>query len=281
MNIFFGILEQALTLTPLVLGMYLSYRILKITDLTVDGTYVLGAAVFARTIHLGLLPALACSILAGALVGNIVAFMQRNNVVNDLIAGVLASFMLYSVNLQIMGRPNLSLLDAPTILSSLDLQDWVLPLGLVSILVATCLFILLSSKFGLTLRAFGYNQKLLTVLGKSPENYRMFGLALSNSLAALSGALASQVNGFADINMGFGLALVGIGAVVIGRQLIIKNQERFCGLQELSACFLGVLLYFVALNLLLRFGINPVNLKLVLGLVLFVALSKIYKRGKS
>ena len=281
MNIFFGILEQALTLTPLVLGMYLSYSILKITDLTVDGTFVLGAAVFARTIHLGLLPALACSILAGALVGNIVAFMQRNNVVNDLIAGVLASFMLYSVNLQIMGRPNLSLLDAPTILSSLDLQDWALPLGLVSILVVTCLFILLSSKFGLTLRAFGHNQKLLTVLGKLPENYRMFGLALSNSLAALSGALASQVNGFADINMGFGLALVGIGAVVIGRQLIIKNQEKFCGIQELSACFLGVFLYFAALNLLLRFGINPVNLKLVLGLVLFVALSKIYKRGKS
>ena len=112
MNIIFAILEQSLTLAPLVLGMFLSYRILKITDLTVDGTYVLGAAIFARFVDVGLFQAIVLAIIAGAIVGIVVAFMQRNNVVNDLIAGVLASFMLYSVNLQIMGRPNISTLES-------------------------------------------------------------------------------------------------------------------------------------------------------------------------
>lgn len=279
MNIFFAILEQSLTLTPLVLGMFLSYRILKITDLTVDGTYVLGAAIFARFVDVGLFQAVGLASLAGAIVGVIVAFMQRNNVVNDLISGVLASFMLYSVNLQIMGRPNISTLDAQTFLSFFNFEIWSIPFGIITIILFIILYILLNSKLGLTLRAFGFNQKLLRTLGKSPEKYRMLGLATSNALAALSGALASQINGFTDINMGLGIALVGIGAVVIGRQLIIKNNKQFLPIRELTSCFLGIFLYYAALSLLLRFGINPVNLKLILGIVLFIALSGFYKRG--
>lgn len=280
MNIIFSSAEQALIFTPLVLGMYLSYRIIRVTDLTVDGTYVLGAAVFARTIEFGLFPALICSTCAGAIIGFIVACMQRNNIVSDLIVGVLASFMLYSVNLQILGRPNISLLDVSTLLSFGALSSWIIILAVIAGLIVLGLFFLLTSKLGLVLRAFGYNQKLLKVLGKSPENYRLLALSLSNSLAAFSGVLAAQVNGFADINMGIGVALVGIGAVVIGRQLIIGNSEKFVALKELSACFIGILLYFVCLNCLLKIGINPVNLKLVLGMVLFFALSRVYKRGK-
>jgi putative ABC transport system permease protein len=281
MNIFLAILEQSLTLTPLVFGMYLSYRILRITDLTVDGTYVLGAAIFANTIHLGLMVALLCSIFVGALVGGVVACMQRNNIVNDLIAGVLASFMLYSVNLQVLGRPNVSLLGEPTLLSVFNLEIWSMPFGIVSLLIIISLFFLLTSRFGLHLRAFGHNQKLLGILGKKSENYRLFGLALSNALAAFSGALGAQINGFADINMGFGIALVGIGSVVIGRSLVVKNQEIFSALRELGSCVLGIFLYFSCLSLLLHFGINPVNLKLVLGLVLFLALSKGRVRGRA
>lgn len=110
MNILVTALEQSLIMLPLILGMYISYRILKITDLTVDGTYVLGAAVFARTISLGLFPALIFAVISGGIIGSMVSFMQKNNRINGLIAGILASFMLYSVNLQIMQRPNISVL---------------------------------------------------------------------------------------------------------------------------------------------------------------------------
>jgi putative ABC transport system permease protein len=216
MNILLISLEQSLVFLPLVFGMYLSYRILKITDLTVDGTYVLGGAVFARTLEYGVLLAMLFAVIAGIVVGKIVALMQRHNQVNDLIVGVLASFMLYSINLQILGRPNISLLDKPNLLTIFGITNWIIILVIIGISLIVVLVILLNSKFGLLLRAFGQDQKLLSILGKHAEKYRIFGLALSNMLASITGVLAAQINGFADINMGFGVALVGIGAIVIG-----------------------------------------------------------------
>ncbi|MEY3197135.1 MAG: hypothetical protein RLZZ59_503, partial [Pseudomonadota bacterium] len=128
MSIFLTSLEQALIFLPLVLGMYISYRILNITDLTVDGTYVLGAAVFAQTLDLGVFVAIFLSLLAGALVGSIVSYMQKGNVVNALVVGVLCSFMLYSVNLQVLGRPNVSLLGKDSIITILEINSWFVPL---------------------------------------------------------------------------------------------------------------------------------------------------------
>ncbi len=128
MSIVIAALEQSLIMLPLILGMYISYRVLKITDLTVDGTYVLGAAVFARSLSFGLCPALIFAVISGGIIGSIVSFMQKNNRINGLIAGILASFMLYSVNLQIMQRPNISVFGMPTLLSILDLENWLVPL---------------------------------------------------------------------------------------------------------------------------------------------------------
>ena len=281
MSIFFTALEQALLLLPLVLGMYLSYRILNVTDLTVDGTYVLGAAIFARSIHLGLFPALIFSIIAGIIIGNIVGYMQRGSKVNDLVVGILASFMLYSVNLQVMGRPNLSLLSMPSILSESGADSWIVPLSIIACLIIIGLVLLLKSTIGLFLRAFGHNQKLLTILGKPSERYRLLGLAISNGLAALTGAMAAQVNGFADINMGFGVALVSIGAVVIGRHILVKNQENFHAIREILSCFVGIFLYFLVLSCLLYIGVNPVNLKLVLGILLFFSLRNMYSARRT
>ncbi len=192
---------------------------MKITDLTVDGTYVLGAAVFARSLSFGLFLALIFAVIAGGIIGSIVSFMQKNNRINGLIAGILASFMLYSVNLQIMQRPNISVLGMPTLLSILDLENWLVPLIIINCLIIFAVIILLKGKLGLFLRAFGFNKDLLINLGKPAELYRMLGLSISNCLAALTGTLSAQINGFADINMGFGVALVGIGAIVIGRYI--------------------------------------------------------------
>lgn len=280
MDILSTALEQALIMLPLVLGMHLSSRILNVTDLTVDGTYVLGAALFASYIHLGVLPAMILAILGGALIGSIVALMQRHDIVSSLVVGILASFMLYSVNLQCMGRPNISLLGMPTILSQMNQENWIIPLGILSLLLIVGLIILLRSRVGLILRSFGHNQKLLYILGKNAEIYRLLGLIISNALAALSGSLAAQVNGFADINMGFGVALVSIGAIVIGKHILIKHHENFNVLKEIASCFIGIFLYFICLSSLLRAGINPANLKLALGAVLFISLRKIHRGAK-
>lgn len=204
-NILCASLEQSLMFFPLIIGIYISYQILNITDLSIDGSYVLGGAIFARTIDHGLIIALSLSIICGVIVGNIVSYMQRRNIVSDLVVGVLASFMLYSVNLEILGKPNVSVLNKTNILSFLHLTQWYVPLVVIAIIITITLTIILKSQFGLTLRAFGHNQQLLSILGKNPENYRAFGLAFSASLAALSGAMATQINGFADINMGFGV----------------------------------------------------------------------------
>ena len=257
--------------------MYISFHILNVTDLTVDGTYVLGAALFASYIHLGVIAAMMMAILGGICVGSIVAMMQRHNIVSSLVVGVLASFMLYSVNLQCMGRPNISVLGMPTILSKMSQESWIIPLAILSLLLIIGLIILLRSRIGLILRSFGHNQKLLYILGENSEHYRLLGLVISNALAALSGSLAVQVNGFADINMGFGVALISIGAIVIGKHICIKRHEHFNLFKEIIACFIGIFLYFACLSGLLRVGINPVNLKLALGAVLFISLRKMHR----
>ncbi len=277
MNILVTALEQSLIMLPLILGIYISYRILKITDLTVDGTYVFGAAVFARTISLGLFPALIFAVISGGIIGSIVSFMQKNNRINGLIAGILASFMLYSVNLQIMQCPNISVLGMPTLLSILDLENWLVPLIIINCLIIFAVIILLKGKLGLFLRAFGFNKDLLINLGKPAELYRTLGLSISNCLAALTGTLSAQINGFADINMGFGVALVGIGAIVIGRHILI-HSNNFNAFKEIFSCFIGILFYFIALSVLLRIGIEPINLKLILGIVLFISLSTVGKK---
>lgn len=275
MDIILMSLDQALALLPLVFGIYLSYQILKVTELNVDGSYVLGAAVFAQYIYFGIVPALSLAILAGVVVGNVVAYMQKDSKVNDLLVGIIVNFMLYSVNLQIMGRPNISVLDKPTMILFLNMDSWTIALVLISFVLAGSLIFFLNSKTGLFLRAFGHNKKLLAMLGKNAEKYRFIGLAISNALAAFAGALYTQINGFADINMGFGVALVGIGAVVIGRHVFMNKNVKFSAGREIFTCFVGIFLYFGILNLLLCFGINPANLKFILGIILFVSLRNI------
>ncbi|WP_353283896.1 ABC transporter permease subunit [Wolbachia endosymbiont (group A) of Lypha dubia] len=274
MDILFIALEQSFLILPLILGMYISYEIMKITDLTVDGTYVLGAGIFARTIDFGLFPALIFSMLAGMIVGSIVSFMQKNDRICSLIAGILASFMLYSVNLRILRRHNISILGTPTILSLFNLENWLIPLIITNCIIIISLVFLLNGRLGLLLRAFGYNKNLLGILGKRPEVYRTIGLALSNGLAALTGALAAQVNGFADINMGIGLALTSVGAIVIGLHIFRGNPQYFHIFRQVIACFVGIFFYFVSLSSILHIGIDPVNLKLVLGVILFISLQR-------
>lgn len=263
-------LEQSLFFLPLALGIYISYGILKTTDMTTEGSFVMGAGVFARLMALEFNPiiGICLSILSGAVAGIGVSIIQAKNRINPLIAGIIGLFMLYTLNFEMMGRPNISL------------QHIYINKSWSFSLIFLCLAVLiaiLSSHLGLMLRAFGNNSELLRTLGKCVEGYRMLGLALSNSLAAFSGIITACLIGYADLNMGFGMTLTGIGTVVIGKEIVKRVLPRlaYSGAIEMMAVFLGVYLYFLAVNGLLSFNINPIYLKFFLGLALIFLL-----RGK-
>jgi putative ABC transport system permease protein len=280
LNIFLNTLQQTLIFIPLAFGVYLSYDILMVTDLTVEGTFVLGAAIFARLITLGCnqIVSVIAGLLGGALIGILVTIMQRVAKINSLIAGILATFMLYSVNFGVMNRPNISLLNSSIYLQ--HLQDY-FPNALTVFLIGFTVFLVfvmylfLHSETGLYLRAFGSSPHLLKKLGKNPATYLCIGLSVSNMLAALCGIMTAQVDGYADIHMGLGMALTAIGAVIIGKKLISRlfKSDRFSALIGIAGCLIGAFIYFLILNGFLVMGINPIYLKLFLGLILVVFLS--------
>ena len=273
---FINILQQSCVFLPLMLGIYLSYRILRLTDLTVDGSFVTGSAVFARLMaeNYGYCFSFLIAVLAGAISGVMVSLIQRNNKVDSIVAGILAVLMLYSINMQTMGKPNISLLQFEFSAIGFIIEITVF----VSIVI---ILLMLYSRYGLSLRGFGNNYHLLNRLGKTPELYRALGLAVSNALAAASGCLLSQLNGFSDINIGFGVALTAIGSLIIGQHLVKKiyNQTAFSPMTDVVSCFVGIFIYFFILNLIVFLGIDPVNIKFVLAVVLIVALRNVKQRG--
>jgi putative ABC transport system permease protein len=280
MNLLFAAIQQSLFFLPLTFGVYLSYRVLAVTDLTVDGTFVLGASVFAKLLTSGCNQYLSAmiAILAGAAIGMLVAIMQKIIKINSLLAGILATFMLYSVNFRVMGRPNISLLESNSILGNLQTASSMslfVTMSVFSLVLILLLAVFLYSKVGLLLRAYGNNLRLLRALGKSTLLMLILGLSISNGLAALCGVINAQIDGYADLNMGIGMALTAIGAVVIGRHLInrlLYRSPKFNVLVDCCSCISGTFLYFLAMNLFLFFNINPIYLKLVLGLVLVIFL---------
>jgi len=258
---FLPVVEQSCTFLPFALGVFLSYVVLNRADLTVEGSFVLGAIVYAKLLIVGAHPMIAVSvaILAGMLAGMAVSLLQYRDRISSLIAGILALFILQSLNLIIAGRPNIPLLDY----SGEFQRAFLITTALITI---TVIFCLMKSQLGLMLTAFGDNALLMSLVGHKAEKYRMVGLAIGNGLAAFSGALTAEHQGFADIGMGVGLALVGIGTVIIGQQMVSGSKKRTF-IQVLS-CLLGVMLYFLVVHGLAHFGINPIYMKLSIGIAI-------------
>lgn len=260
---------------PFAFAVVISFSLLRATDMTLDGSFVLGAGVFARLVTLGVLPSVAAlaAIMVGMLCGVLVAFIQRGGRVDPLLAGVLATFILASISLIAMGRPNISLLSATTLVSAAFADSEFYGWALMTFYCASVLFaviVVLSSTLGLRLRALGDNPVLLMRLGYSLEANRMIGFAITNGLAAFSGMMMAQVTGFADVSMGFGMTLTGIGAIILGRQLflfVIKKPVLRIS-SEFFTALIGVLLYFSIMAVLLRFDVDPIYLKMCMGLLL-------------
>jgi putative ABC transport system permease protein len=267
------IIGQALIFLPLVLGLYITYAVLHIADLTVDGSFVTGAAVFGITAGSGISPVVAVflAVLAGSLTGIAAAIIQYKNRVDPLIAGILMSFMLYSVNLRIMGKPNIALFYL-----NMTFTDSVINTTVLALLLMLFLTLLLKSRYGLGMKAFGNNRLLMYELGLSPELTRAASLALGNALAALSGALTAMHYGYSDINMGIGMAIIGIAAVVIATSVFAKLEAlvayRFSDIFALTCCLFACLLYYSVTYTALRYGIDPINIKLLIGIMLAIVL---------
>lgn len=286
-GILISILTQSLLFLPLAFAISTSYHILRATDMTIDGSFVIGAAIFARMVTLGISPVVAAfaALAGGALAGMLSATIQRGGRVDPLLAGVLATFILSSVNLIIMGKPNISLLEQTTLVSfafeKAEIIGWIL-IGFFSAIICGSAYFILKSKIGLALRAFGDNPILFKRLGNHVEIYRTIGFTLTNLLAAAAGCLTAQTVGYADIGMGFGMTLTGIGAIILGQQVYsrISNKKYLRVGSEFLSCLLGIVLYYFTLNILLKLDVNPIYLKMILGILLIIFLrSAITNKG--
>ena len=270
---FASILEQSLLFLPFALGIFVSYGVLKIPDLATDGSFVVGGALVGCVVHAGFSPftSMCIAVCGGAVIGQISCFLQNKLNHNPLLAGILIVFVLNTIILKMMGRPNLSLFDQPSIFDGFS-KIFVL-FGL-SIVLIFALASFLSSRYGLVLHALGNNATLVSLSGSSASRYQGLGLSLSNALVALSGSLTAQANGYVDIQMGYGLVLIGLGTVIIGQKIHqAKAPLNRSQLVKICACLGGVLSYFGLVNLLIYFGLDPIYLRCLIGISLIVFLS--------
>src|SRR5688572_24935504 len=281
-----GAIEIGLIFGLVALGVFLSFRIINFPDLTVDGSFPLGGAVAAALIVSGWNPfvATAVAIVAGALSGYLTAWLNVHLRIMQLLASILVMIALYSVNLRIMGKPNVALINEPTVFSMVEFgaipDYWLKPLVLLVIVAAAKILIDLffASHTGLAMRATGGNPRMARAQGISTDVQTTLGLALSNALVALAGALFVQTQGGADISMGVGTIVIGLAAVIIGETLLPARSLVITTL----ACILVAVLYrfFIALALNSDFiGLKAQDLNLVTAvLVAFALLVPTYKR---
>ena len=281
MTLFVHAVEQGLIYGLMALGVYVSFRVLAFPDLSVDGTFPLGAAVAAALIIGGWDPFLASLVAlgAGAVAGAFTGILATKFRIQGLLAGVLTMIMLYSLNLRIMGRPNLPLLGRPSALTvTVQALHLTPPWGLVlvaAILALGVKFLLdlfFHTELGTAMRATGDNPEMVRAFGVNPETMVILGLALSNGLVALAGALVAQYSGFADVGMGVGTIVAGLASVIVGEMLFRPRTVIWATV----AALVGSCLYRGAILVALRYGgalgFTASDLKLLTALVVLGAL---------
>ncbi|WP_434361491.1 ABC transporter permease [Parasalinivibrio latis] len=276
---FFGTLEVGLIFGLVALGVYLTFRVLDFPDLTVDGSFPMGAAVAATMIVAGVDPWIStfAAIFAAAASGAVTAFLTVRCGILNLLASILTMIAAFSINIRIMGRPNVALLGVDTILTPFENMGfnptYVRPAVVAVIVLVSALFIirLLNSDFGLGLRATGVNARMVRAQGGSTGFYTYVGLALSNGLVGFAGALFAQTNSFADVTSGVGTIVVGLAAVILGQTLIPGRKVWVA----VVAVILGSVLYRLAVAFALStgmFGMKASDLNLVTAVLVAIAL---------
>lgn len=277
MGIAFDTVEQGLLWSIMVLGVYITFRVLDYADLTVDSSFTLGAAVAARFIFLGYNPWLGTllAIVAGGVAGMITGILHTQFKIAPLLSGILSMIGLYSINLHIMQRANISLLRMDTIITSLSewgiSEDWVvLILGIaVATLVVILLWLFLNTELGFAMRATGDNEQMILSSGVNTNMMKIMGLAISNALVAFSGALIAQHQNFADIGMGIGTIVIGLASVIVGEVIFGRTTI----LRTLIAVVFGSITYRLIIAIVLELGLPAIDLRLFTSLIVILALA--------
>ena len=261
-------IEQSLIFAIMVLGVYISFRILNFPDMTVDGTFPLGAAISAKLLTLGVNPylTLLVALVAGAAAGAVTGLIHVKLKVKDLLAGILVMTALYSINLRVMGKSNIPLFEEDNIFNT----EYSMMITIVVLILISKFLLdyLLKTKFGFALKALGDNENLIVSLGLNEEKYKIYGLMIANAFVAFSGAVLAQYQGFADVGMGTGIIVIGLASIIIGDTLFGKRR-RFAGT---TIVIIGSILYRGVIAVTLSMGMDASDLKLITSVIVIVIL---------
>jgi len=267
-NSLLGATELGLLYAFMALGVYITFRILDFPDLTVDGSFTTGGAIAAVMITHGYAPWLAtlAALAGGMAAGMCTGLLHTKGKINGLLSGILMMIALYSINLRIMGKPNVSLMGDTTLFSSVN-PLLVMPFAVLLLKILMDLF--LRTDLGLALRATGDNARMIRSFGVNTDNTTILGISLSNGLVALSGALITQYSTFADSSMGIGMIVIGLASVIIG-EAIFGTGSVF---RATLAVVLGSIVYRIVVALALRVEwLDASDLKLITALIVIIAL---------
>lgn len=264
-----SIFEQGLIFGVMVLGVYITYKILDFPDLSVDGSFPLGAAIASSLIVHGTNPYTACfaAFAGGMCAGAATGFLHVNFKITNILAGILVSIGLYSVNLRIMGKSNIPLFTGENIFSG-SLPPIVI-IAAFAIAAKILLDLFLKTKFGFLLIATGDNPQLVTSLGISTGVMKITGLAISNGLVALSGAIMAQYQHYSDVGMGTGTIVMGLASIILGQSILKKVHIML----PTTMALIGAILYKGSIALALRMGLPPTDLKLITSVIVIIALA--------
>ena len=261
-------IEQSLIFAIMVLGVYISFRILNFPDMTVDGTFPLGAAISAKLLTLGVNPylTLLVALIAGAAAGAITGLIHVKLKVKDLLAGILVMTALYSINLRVMGKSNIPLFEEDNIFNT----EYSMMITIVVLILISKFLLdyLLKTKFGFALKALGDNENLIVSLGLNEEKYKIYGLMIANAFVAFSGAVLAQYQGFADVGMGTGIIVIGLASIIIGDTLFGKRRK----LAGTTIVIIGSILYRGVIAVTLSMGMDASDLKLITSVIVIVIL---------
>lgn len=277
-----GAVSQGILWGIMVLGVYITYKLLDIADLTVDGSFALGGSVCAVLVVAGVDPliAVAAAMLAGMLAGAVTGFLHTVFEIPAILAGILTQIALWSVNLRIMGKSNTPLLQSDTIfsrmteLTGLSSATASIIVGvIVAVAIIAALYWFFDTEIGSALRATGNNEHMIRALGVSTAKTKMIALILSNALVGLSGGLICQSQKYADIGMGTGAIVIGLAAIVIGEVLGRLTPGKLTGFKSrLVSAVAGSVVYFLIRAIVLQMGMDANDMKLLSAVIVALAL---------
>lgn len=270
MEVILNALEQGLLFALVAMGVYITYKILDFPDLSVDGTFPLGASISAAMLVQGINPwiTILAATLGGACAGAVTGFLHVKLKISNLMSGILVMMGLYSINLRIMGKSNIPLFNTNYIFKNSAINSIFIILAIV-ILVKVILDLFLKTKTGFLLVAVGDNEQVVSSLGVNKNIVKVLGLSISNAVVALSGALTAQNQGFSDITMGTGIVVMGLAAVIIGTSIFGKLSI----IKVTTLSIFGAIIYKLVVAVALWMKLNPNDLKILTAILVAIALA--------